>query len=288
MPIHFKCHACHRKLSVPTSKAGDEVLCPKCGVTIAIPTRSDLDAMAAMVTSTATLPPPELARFRFEEEGTRREQQAAPSTASPAPSEPAADQADKVALPRSVIYAQGLLLATIGLAAFLAGYLIGVGNRGPATGQPKVDAAGSIEVTGRISLAAGGDASPADQGALVIVLPKDAKPDDRIPVAGLKGGAADSGGNVGLGALESIGGAYQQVDEQGRFRIMLPGADEYWVLRISGSVDRGRGEGPSPADIEAMSRYFDAPEELIGRKEYAWESETLAGGDDLSHEFRRR
>lgn len=37
MPIHFRCQACERMLSIATRKAGQQVNCPKCGKLVSVP-----------------------------------------------------------------------------------------------------------------------------------------------------------------------------------------------------------------------------------------------------------
>lgn len=49
MPLHFRCSACQRMLSIARRKAGTQIGCPKCGVSLIVPSKAGAPAKPATI-----------------------------------------------------------------------------------------------------------------------------------------------------------------------------------------------------------------------------------------------
>lgn len=49
MPIQFRCSACQRMLSIARRKAGTRIGCPKCGISLIVPSRAGEPAQPATI-----------------------------------------------------------------------------------------------------------------------------------------------------------------------------------------------------------------------------------------------
>jgi hypothetical protein len=304
MPIRFSCQRCQKPLSVGTRKAGSRVHCPACGAEIQVPdvdqADSPVEKSVAAAKSTqrpaqpAPEPLPEDDPLPHVEEAYRPVVDPpiiVPQGTSPAHHAVAPHDPDRVVISRRAIYAQGILIATVGVVGFVVGYLIG--GRG-ATPSPEsmTDAADApfepVLVEGRLTYRGDDGRRLPDAGAAVLMLPTGLALDERIPVEGLQPGSSmPDGGAAAERILESLGGAYQRTDDEGRFELIAPGPGTYHVLLISRHARRRVGVSPNPDELASLGRFFHPAPELMGRLKYDWTERTIQPGKPLEHDFGR-
>jgi DNA-directed RNA polymerase subunit RPC12/RpoP len=186
---------------------------------------------------------------------------------------------------RQAVYAQAGLMAGLLIVAFLAGLLVGRGSRDDKSApMPEKVVAEPVALSGHVLYALSpGDSLP-DEGAVVIALPSDRKPDVKIAAHGLR--ADDATDLDAEAALSEIGAAMARSDARGQFQLVVPRPGNYAVLMISSHATRPDGVTLPMADGEELSRYFASPNQLIGQKRYALISQRLTGAPaPLTHEF---
>jgi hypothetical protein len=177
---------------------------------------------------------------------------------------------DRVVIPRSVIYIQGVLLATVALVAFALGILVG-DHRGPGPNANGVVSPSVI--SGRVMYSTSGDEERPDEGCVVIALPEDRRPgpNERAPATGLRPTdpqPLDS--HESLRALHSMGASYTRCDGEGSYRLTVPPAQAYFVLALSRHANRSDDTPPERDDLAQLGRYFLPALELLGEQRYAW------------------
>lgn len=268
MPIKFPCHSCGQVLSVGSNKVGRRAKCPKCRERIVVPDREDaadqmLQRQQQPHEQQETEDP--YSQFVVYDDETEFVYE---SEEKPAEEENTVDR-DLVAVPRLVLYMQGILLAVVALVCFALGIMVGGLNPGDSTArEPR-----PCRISGTIAYSGTGSREIPDDGAVVIVLPKDRRPDQRSGVAGLlPDDPFPPDGHESLRMLREIDGVYTRTDEQGNFQARVPDVGDYYILVVSAAADRGPSEDVDNRDVEQLGRYFHPAYELLGNKKYDWES----------------
>lgn len=195
--------------------------------------------------------------------------------------EPPIVDSSLVAVPRYVVFAQGIALGVVALVAFALGMLAGgSGTGGAADGR---GAPGAADVRGTIEYRTSGGTTFPDGGAVVIVFPQEVRPEaeERVAAAGLRPADPPMGPASEL-RLKQMGALWTRTDPQGTLRATVPRGGKYFVLVISHHGVRGKNREPARADLAAMGRYVDAPDELLGDRRYRWRLVDLRGDVDLS------
>jgi len=248
-----------------------------------VPTESEW-ATAAVVAGEPPPPPLEPPTFESIEVVTTS---AAPNLHEPAaaPSRTAEKfDPNVVSISRRVLYAQGVLIAATGVIAFLLGYLFGESSSAPTPADPVISA-GPIEVVGKLTYMQGGEPQ-ADAGAVIIVLPHDSSPDEKIAIEGLRPqDSPPSEEAMPVRAIRSLGGQYLRSDRNGQFSLTLPRAGRYHVLFVSKAAQRPANVPPSAEDLAALGRFFKAAPDLIAGQKYRWQTLELEQGTDLTYDF---
>ena len=187
-----------------------------------------------------------------------------------------------VAVSRTVLYAQAILIAAVAIAAFGIGYLSG---RGPRQLTPEELAANEqpVAVIGEVLFRTDDGADAPDLNAVVIAVSHDAPPGQKFSIAGLRPSdppAADGAANLSVQAIESEGGGYSRADVGGQFRINVrPG--KYWLLVISANAARPAGVLPTTRDVRTLGRYFDGAADLLADRRYVLVEQQLPSEEPL-------
>jgi hypothetical protein len=183
---------------------------------------------------------------------------------------------DKVALPRYVLYGQGVLLAGVAMVALVLGVVIGrLSGSNVATPTSEVK---TCYLTGTVSYTSSGGSVSPDAGAVVIVVPQDRQPsrDAKIPIEGLRpGDPLPQPDQPAIARLKAIGGDYDRADERGNFKLRVDRTGEYFVLVVGRNAPRQSTERPEGVHLAQMGRYFLPASELIGDQRYAWRMESI-------------
>ncbi len=182
----------------------------------------------------------------------------------------------RVAVPRSAIYLNGVLLILATIGCFSFGYLAGQGverrrNRVTEDLSPRL-------VTGRVTYqSAGGERLP-DGGAVVIAIREDERPQlqEKVQSAGL--GPADPAPDARhseVAKLSQLGGNYARTDAAGEFQFQVAQPGRYFLLIISHAGRRSPDVELSRTEMAQMSRLFSAPQDLIGDRRFRWLNESI-------------
>ncbi|HUG71404.1 MAG TPA: hypothetical protein VMM76_26880 [Pirellulaceae bacterium] len=293
MPIRFACEHCGQRLNVSSKQAGVRAKCPKCKGKIKVPEPSDegtnepAEEVGQVDASDPTGSPSEeenpYAEFVVYDDEVEWHYESDDEEYAPRVS--TATDLDRVAVPRRVLYAQGILLAVVAVASFVLGMLVtgggGTKEVGDATPLPCV-------LSGAVVYATGGGRNLPDEGSVVIVLPTEQRPapTGKALVEGLRPGdpiPRDDSENLRI--IASIGGAYARTDNEGRYHLTLPDTGRYFVLIVSKNKYRAAGEELDKTDIAQLGRYVQPPTELLGESKYAWREVTIRANQSLDLTF---
>ena len=296
MPIKFPCPHCNRSLSVPSKRANTEVVCPKCHQGLTVPA-------AASRTSTSTA-----SKQRSKKTSARSK---APSVDNAAPlseivivdkppteastaahtkkikrARRLADQPvneNALAIPRYVLYLQGILLLVLALVAFSLGLLVGgLGgklNRGGTAGlQPVV-------VSGKVTFVSVDGLTSNDDGCVVFLLPRGTFPGTKIPVDGLlPSDPTPDQDHPGIQEIKRIGGDHSRSKVTGDFRVNLSTGGRFYLLVISRNKERM--ETIPTNHLAEIGDYFDSTKKLLGDRQYRWTKEVIRSNHQVPIKFQ--
>lgn len=290
MPIKFPCLHCQKSLSARSRKVGHKVKCPNCDKTLTVPTLEEGAAMldlrnrARSQSSAEDDPYSEFivyddeGEFDFETGNVTRPGGDQGNEEFPVRIDPT-----KVAVPRLVLYMQGILLGIVGLGAFAIGVF--VSDTGPT------DDPGSTKpatIIGKLTYLNVDNQAQPDGGAIVLALPLDKRPDEKLAASGLRPDEPPPGdSHEGVLAIQQMGGSYGRADGRGQFQLQVPRSGRYFLLLMSGNTQRKEGELPDGQDIAQIGRYFLLPGDLIGDNKYRWTEEMVRGREQLTFSFER-
>ncbi|MFO0885986.1 MAG: hypothetical protein U0894_17690 [Pirellulales bacterium] len=314
MPIRFACTACGQKLSISTRQAGNQVTCPRCQKATVVPKAASLPQEATATPSSVspqsptsspeaaplqpTLPEPEITAPPVVQEGSWEpvtgdddmpafllydNQDASPASKLAASGPPGNLLNRSITIPRYVVYAQGALLAVVGLACLSLGILIG----GTLFHAPAANAVavGPVTVQGTITYAQN-NRRLADEGALVAILPDIKDPGTRVKPQGLNPGQAIQSESVRKATeqIQNMGGGLAYADAKGNYQLKLPAGGKFFLLVIS--AHQGRVEDQVQVDdIRRIGRFFEGATEVLGTSRHKFTSQTLRADTRLNEAF---
>ena len=268
MPIKFPCQSCGQILSVSSKKVGRRAKCPNCSEPLVVPPRGEAatkmqDRRHSVAQADDANP---YARFVVYDDETEFVYE---SEQTPAEKSHPVDR-DLVAVPRHVLYAQGILLAVLALVCFALGIMVGGGLS--SDGNPALHSPRPCEIRGTVAYLGQGGREIPDNGAVIIVMPKDRRPDQRADVAGLMPqDAMPNDDHQALRMLREIEGSYTRTDAEGRFHAAVPDIGDYYILVVSRASDRTPAQQIPNRVIEELGRYFHPAYDLLGDKKYDWQ-----------------
>lgn len=291
MPIRFQCANCQQRLSVSSRKAGARAKCPKCQQTLTVPSAEEAERQLAAAAATAVAAPgqpretdpwADFAVFDddvewvYEQETAPAIRGAGPRTSTHPGRSSLPDRVDpeKVAVPRSLLYMQGILLGVVGLVCFTLGVLVG----GSTVGEPSAEnqPPQPCLVAGKVTYKASGGGLLPDAGAVIVVLPQDAKPEQKAPIEGLIPAAPfPVPTDPGLQSIQSIGGEYTRADVNGEFRLRVPDRGKYHVLVLSRNARRRPSEELRRSDLAQLGDFFMPAPDLLGQNRYRWQPQSI-------------
>ncbi len=284
MPIRFACEQCGQKLSARTRQVGHVAKCPKCKNDVTVPassTRASSGSRPSVSEASGEAEDQDDLYSQFVVYDDDAEWVYEDET-EPSRSAPVAVDVDRVSIPRSILYFQGILLALVAIVAFVFGVLVG-GRGSPKESVQAV--AQPCTVAGHVHYLTRNGAQIPDEGTVVIVVPKTPQPtsEQRAPVEGLRpSDPLPRENHPALQAIRMLGGAYTRTDENGAYDLRLPIAGEYFVLVLSGNRYRDANEAPVRADLAEIGGYFLPATELLGNQRYEWKSVVVRSDQTLS------
>ena len=191
---------------------------------------------------------------------------------------------DDIVLSRRVVYIQGALLAAMAAIGFLLGAVFGWLIR--PTFSDSVDF--TVRLTGKVSYITRDNQSEPDVGSVIVVLPTERRPDEKLSPSALRPDQPPPGRrHSSVMVIDAIGGAFTRADSRGEYQLELSRAGNYFVLLISGNRKRRRGQQPASADVAQLGRYFLFPTQLLGNNEYRWFQQEIDGALRRDIEFSK-
>ncbi|MBC8355014.1 MAG: hypothetical protein H8E66_23800 [Planctomycetes bacterium] len=291
MSIKFACEHCGKRLKVSSKQAGVRAKCPKCNGKFKVPEVSDeeseqTDDVSGDSDSAGDDPAADeanpYAEFVVYDDEVEWHYESDDDEYTPQLS--TATDLDRVAVPRRVLYAQGILLAVVAVISFILGTMVA----GDRTKETAIVAAVPCELSGEVVYATGGGRSLPDEGSVVIVLPTDQRPAPtaKAPVEGLRpGDPIPRGDSDNLRIIQSIGGAYARTDAAGKYQLTVPDGGRYFVLIVSKNRYRGGDEELDKVDIAQLGRYVQPPTELLGESRYEWRELLIRKNESMDFTF---
>ena len=282
MPIEFACLHCQQKLSVTSRKVGSRAKCPKCNGIITVPTAEEGAAMLEMRRAARQEEPDDpLSEFVVYDDELELDYDTGGLSKSAGEELPV--DRTKVAVPRNILYMQGVLLGVVAWVAFALGMILGGCFQQPAASPAEHQPA---TLTGKLTYTTIDDQPAPDVGSVVLVLPVDKKPDEKVAIDGLRPDEPPPCKNhLAVAAIQSLGGEYARADTNGEFEVNLARSGRYYVLLVSGNAKCKRNELPKRTDLVQMGRYLLLASELIGQNKYRWTREGIRGSTPLKFEF---
>jgi hypothetical protein len=286
MTIRFACHHCGQRLSVNEEKVGKKAKCPKCKNPISVPTPEAAAAQLAEIRAARVEAEVEdaLAEFVvYDDEDVELIYEA--ESEQPRIAEPAAD-ISYVAVPRWILYVQGVLLGVVALICFALGILVGASTAPPSGTND--EAVGPVTLSGRVTYLNSGNQQVPDEGGIVIAVPATARPEQRIEIQGLRPeDEPPQEDHSGVMAIRQLGGSATRVDIDGNFRLQLAKPGRYFVLILSRHTRTQDGVMPDHEHLAQMGRYFTSPLDLIGSNKHIWRNERVQRNTRIDDDFGR-
>lgn len=282
MPVRFSCSECGQRLNARDDKIGKTLKCPKCRTQLVVPTAEAADAFD-----------PTRDALKQLEEAVGEDDDVSElvvyddNDVDPSTSRVSEFDRELVSISRRVIYVQAGLLVALALFGLVVGFLIG---RGTAPHGDAVDDAPQVttasRIPGKLQYATGEGLRP-DRGAVVLAVPADSKPEEKIPVDDLLPEAQmPAAGNLALQQLATLGGDYTRADDAGNFALYLvPG--RYHLLYISYAARRPSGNQLARQDLAEIGAYVTSGYDLIGQHRYQFQTVEVRPDARLDHTFSR-
>ncbi len=281
MPIRFSCPHCSQKLSVSTRKAGKSANCPRCKRELTVPAPEPA-AVPSDSAGTATAEEEDNEDDPYSQFVVYDETELVYDDAAPL-SHPGGTPSvhDRVAVPRYVLYTQGLLLGAVALTCFIFGVLTG----GTFFSAPSKNAKGPCTITGTVRYASGNQKLP-DDGAVIIIFPDTKDAGQRASVAGMRPDEPlPETPLVGVQQIRDMGGGYTRAGPQGDFSLNLASGGSYYVLVLSSHARRAANDEVKVMDVRTLGRFVDGAIDLLGDSKYRLTSETFRTDRTLTAQF---
>ncbi len=192
-----------------------------------------------------------------------------PETTQPVPSDPRGERSGRqhIAVPRWIVYFQAGLIAVVAATFFIFGMMVGnLTSTGPtkATGQQNFRLTGSV-------LVKQGRQQKADTGSVVIALPAQQKPAERLDPEYLKPNRFEPVNNRAIDKIRDRGGDVVRVNQDGNFELQLRGPAEFFILVISNAKSSQGKFAMEKSQRAEIGRYFLPYEPLLKEHEFDWQ-----------------
>jgi len=179
---------------------------------------------------------------------------------------------ETISVPRWAVYCQAALLGLIATSFFVFGVMVGNLTSGS---DAEVNAIFDCRVQGSVAYREEGDLR-ADEGAVIFLLPKDKKPDERSPGELVSPATFKALDNSAIDRIHDLGGAVVRADENGHFDVLIDAnygnGLEYYVLIVSKNV-RGVDTTPMTKEqVASIGTFFMPVEDVVEDRSYKWMS----------------
>lgn len=257
---------------------------------IAVPANASIPEVAPLVEFPSSAVPD--FGFDFSSPGsapvTLRSPEATPVTAAAASptnaTVPTAPFDNAVWISRRAIYTHVAILVLVSIATFLIGWISG----GAGARVPGANNAEPVRFEALIQFVDTKGKTLPDEGAVVLLWPKQAKPLERLSIKRLAPfEPAPPADFPAFKALETLRGAYARTNAQGEVRdLMLTEPGEYYVLVISRNLARPPMEPINEKVVPILGDLFGGDAvTLLGTRQYTLKSYYIADTRTLNHTF---
>ena len=192
--------------------------------------------------------------------------------------------ANKVAVPRKVIYLQGILLSLVAISCFSLGMLVGQQNSAlsnrSAPSQPCL-------IQGLVSYTSNAGQRMPDDRAVIIAIPETLKLDEKLNhrELGVTEHPPDTNRHPDILLLRTAGGNHVWSNARGEYRIQLTQTGNYFFLFLSRHRARPENFVHDRKQLAQIGRYFESAIDLLGNKSYHWERVTIEKNRTFDTDF---
>lgn len=181
------------------------------------------------------------------------------------------DARSTLTIPRYVVYFQVALLGITATTFFIFGVMVGsLTSRNRNETIPIFD----CSVTGRVQFQSSGESFP-DVGAVVFLLPKDRRPEERGAGNLVAPDSFQALNNPGIDILNQLGGSVVRADADGRFKVTIDASHDgigYFVLVVSKNVRRPNQNDMTKQQVAVIGTFFMPVDRVVGEQAYYWTS----------------
>lgn len=156
----------------------------------------------------------------------------------------------------------GLVLAS-SLASFCLGWLFG------RTPTPE------YTVTADLKCTVDGKIGNSRRPATVVFLPLHNRPEEKVALPALQN---ISNNAELLRIVRAIGGGITSADKTGEFSIVLPSADEYFVLVLAERDNSITSTAPDTRTLAQLGRYFLHGDQILAQSAWSWTRKHIRDG----------
>lgn len=178
------------------------------------------------------------------------------------------------------------------LVGLAIGYFVGHGNSAKTDTKPLVTAsdvpqkpapaASQPHITGRITYQDERQKPQPDAGACVLLLPTKPNAEHKLSIIGLRPSDDDVARQAAISRLEEQGGKLAQTDDQGQYQLEVPGKGEYQLVALSHFHGRAGDDAGDAATLKAIGKYFDRPNQLVGKLAFRLKTITYSGSGETT------
>lgn len=130
-----------------------------------------------------------------------------------------------------------------------------------------------LSVVGSVAFRDEGDLR-ADDGAVIMLLPKDQKPDVRAGGAIVNPDTFQALDNIAIDRVHELGGAIVRADENGQFDVVIDGNEgpgiEYYLLIVSKHQRGVDSRQMTKEEFASIGTYFSPVEDLVEDRSFFW------------------
>jgi len=175
-----------------------------------------------------------------------------------------------IEIPRWAVYCQAALLGLIATTFFIFGMMVGSLT---SNSDPEINARFDCRVIGSVAYRVDGDLR-ADEGAVVMLLPKDKRPDVRVTGASVNPESFQALDNEAIDRIYQLGGAIVRADENGQFDVTIDAkygnGVEYYLLIVSKNQRGGDTEQMTKEQFASVGTFFSPVEDVIEDRSFFW------------------
>jgi hypothetical protein len=179
-----------------------------------------------------------------------------------------------IVLPRWIVYFQAALLGVIATTFFIFGLMVGSLTSGT---EPDELAQFDCQISGVVEFQTAEGRRP-DEGAVVMLLPKNGKPEMRAQGALVSPAGFQALDNLGIENVTKLGGAVVRADRNGEFNVEVSATGgkgiDYFLLVVSRNVANESGLELSKQERAGIGNFFMPVERVVDGQAIDWRSVT--------------